>query len=73
MSFLMSFGLAQKLPSLQFSISITGDYAYYVPHECIESPIVESDPTALHLLRDINMPMSHIRVNFTSAFLKTIL
>ena len=70
MSFLMSFGLAQKLPSRQFSISVTGKYAYYVPHACIGSPIVESDPTALHLLRDINMPMSHIRVNFTSAFLK---
>lgn len=70
MSFLMSFGLAQKLPSLQFSIPVSGGYAYYVPHACIGSPIVESDPTALHLLRDINMPMSHIRVKFTSAFLK---
>ena len=66
----MSFGLAQKLPSLQFSIPVSGKYACYVPYACIGSAIVESDPTALHLLRDINMPMSHIRVKFTSAFLK---
>ena len=70
MSFLTSIGLAVKLPSGQFSIKLNDDYAYYIPNVCTAKPIQECDPTALHLLRDINIPMSHIKVKFTSFILK---
>ena len=70
MSFLTSIGLAVKLPSAQFSIKLNDDYAYYIPNVCTAKPIQECDPTALHLLRDINIPMSHIKVKFTSFILK---
>ena len=70
MSFLTSIGLAVKLPSTQFSIKVCDNYVYYIPNVCTAKPIQKCEPKALHLLRDINIPMSHIKVKFTSFILK---
>ena len=70
MLFLMSIGLAVKLPSEQLSITLSDQFAYYIPNICTAKPTLECEPTALHLLHDINEPLSHFKVKFASFMLK---
>ena len=69
MSFLTSIGLALKLESKVFNITLSDQFAYYIPNVCTAKPILECEPTALHLLRDLNIPMSNFKLKFTDFFL----
>ena len=70
MSFLMSIGLTVKLSSEQLSITLSDQFAYYIPNICTAKPTLECEPTALHLLHDINEPLSHFKVKFAAFMLK---
>ena len=65
-----SIGLAVKLPSEQLSITLSDQFAYYIPNICTAKPTLECEPTALHLLHDINEPLSHFKVKFAASILK---
>ena len=70
MSFLTSIGLALKLESKVLNIPLSDQFVYYIPNVSKGKPILECEPTALHLLHDLNMPMSNFKVKFTDFFLK---
>ena len=69
MSFLTSIGFATKLSSLQTNFSISDQYAYYISNVCTARPILTCDPASLHLLRDVNIPMSNFQDIFATTFL----
>ena len=72
MEVLVSFGIAAKLDSSQVNCALPApnNIIYYVPNASTAEPNYECQPSALHLLRDIDRPMSHTKVAFTSKFLK---
>ena len=72
MEVLVSFGIAAKLDSSQVNCTLPApnNIIYYVPNASTVEPKYECQPSALHLLRDIDRPMSHSKVAFTSKFLK---
>ena len=72
METLVSFGIATKIPKDQISgsFSAPNGFVYYVPNASNVPSDLVCQPNALHLLRDLNRPMSHSKVAFTSKFLK---
>ena len=70
MSFLTSIGFATKLSSLQVNFSIKDQYAYYLSTVCTASPILTCDPASLHLIRDVNIPLSNFQNIFVTTFLR---
>ena len=71
METLVSFGIATKIPKDQISgtFSAPNGFVYYVPNASNVPSDQVCQPSALHLLRDPNRPMSHSEVAFTSKFL----
>ena len=72
METLVSFGIATKIPNNRINgTSLTPNgFVYYVPNASNVSSDLVCQPSALHLLRDLNRPMSHSKVAFTSKFLE---
>ena len=72
MDTLVSFGIATKIQKKQINgtFSTPNGFVYYVPNASNVSSDLECQPSALHLLRDLNRPMSHSKVAFTSKFLE---
>ena len=72
MEVLISFGIGAKLKSSQVNCALPApnNIIYYVPNASTAEPDYNCQPNALHLLRDIDRPMSHSKVAFTSKFLK---
>ena len=71
MESLVSFGIAAKLSSSQvnYTLPAPNDVVYYIPYASTSLRDYNCQPTALHLLRDFNRPMSHSKVAFVSKFL----
>ena len=68
---LVSFGIAAKLSSSQvnYTLPAPNGVVYYIPYASTSQRDYKCQPTALHLLRDVNRPMSHSKVAFISTFL----
>ena len=69
MSFIESLEMSVKLLSNQFDVPLQDDDAYYIPNICNSPPVLKCCPTALHLLHDITVPLSNLKVLFTKKFL----
>ena len=70
MSFLKSLRIATEISQKQANIP-TEPGSYYVPNICTSPPIFQCSPTALHLVHDMNISLSHFKVSFTAKFLNS--
>ena len=72
MKTLVSFGIATEIPIIQINgiFSPPIGFVYYVPNASNVSSDFECQPSALHLLQDLNRPMTHSKVAFTSKYLE---
>ena len=70
MSFLKSLPIATEISPKQVNIP-TEECSYYVPNVCTYPPILQCSPTALHLVHDMNVSLSHFQVLFTIEFLNS--
>ena len=70
MSFLKSLPIATEISPEQVNIP-TEPGSYYVPNVCNCPPILQCSPTALHLVHDMNVSLSHFQVLFTREFLNS--
>ena len=72
MDVLVSVDLAIKLSSSQISIEgeapSCSQYYYYVPDVRVNPPDLNCDPSVLHLLLNVNCPLSHLQIMFAKAF-----
>ena len=70
MSFLTSLPIATEISPKQVNIP-TEECSYYVPNICSSPPLLQCSPTALHLVHDMNVSLSHFQVLFTTEFLNS--
>ena len=70
MSFLKSLHIATEISPKQVNI-LTEPGSYYVSNVCTYPPILQCSPTALHLVHDMNVSLSHFQVLFTREFLNS--
>ena len=73
MDVLVSVDLAIKLKGNQIEFEGTplphNHTYYYMPDVRVEPPDLTCDPSALHLLMDINCPLRHLQVLFTKVYI----
>ena len=70
MSFLKSLRIATEISPEQVNIP-TEQCSYYVPNICTSPPLLQCNPTSLHLVHDMNISLSHFKVSFTAKFLNS--
>ena len=70
MSFLKSLPIATEISPEQVYI-LTEECSYYIPNICTHPPLLQCSPTALHLVHDMNVSLSHFQVLFTRKFLNS--
>ena len=70
MSFLTSLDIATEISPKQVNIP-TEPGSYYVPEVCTSPPLLRCSATALHLVHDMNISLSHFQVSFTAKFLNS--
>ena len=70
MSFLKSLRIATEISPEQVNIP-TEQRSYYVPNICTSPPLLQCNPTSLHLVHDMNISLSHFKVSFTTKFLNS--
>ena len=70
MSFLTSLHIATEISPKQVNIP-TEPGSYYVPEVCTSPPLLRCSATALHLVHDMNISLSHFQVSFTAKFLNS--
>ena len=70
MPFLKSLRIATEISPEQVNIS-TEQCSYYVPNICTSPPLLQCNPTSLHLVHDMNISLSHFKVSFTAKFLNS--
>ena len=72
MDVLVSVDLAMMLRGDQIFLEegrLTDEVCYYVPDVRIQSPNLKCDPSALHLLLDVNCPLCHMQAAFAKEYL----
>ena len=70
MSFLTSLRIATEISPEQANMP-TEQCSYYVPNICTSPPLLQCNPTSLHLVHDMNISLSHFQVLFTTEFLNS--
>ena len=70
MSFLKSLRIATEISPKQVNIP-TEECSYYVPNVCSSPALLQCNSTALHLVHDMNISLSHFKVSFTTEFLSS--